>query len=287
MRIKLIACEVFTRELSLAAAQSEHIFDITFLPFGLHNCPSDLRSRIQEEIDDAEGRGYDFIVLGYALCSRGTAGLTARSVPVLIPRAHDCITLLLGSRARYDAEFTAHPGTYYYSPGWIERSDGEVDQGRISEKKDREMRDRFEDYVERYGEDNAKYLIGQESLWLANYDRAALIDTGIGPIQVYREFTRRVAESHGWDWQELVGDMSLIRRMVSGQWNGGDFVVVQPGQQVVETFDEQIIGAWWSADARSKRSEEGEVENEEAVNDRVGDGSCRRSGGCRGQADLC
>lgn len=243
MKIKLIACEIFTRELSVAAGQSEHIIDATFLPFGLHNVPHDLRSRIQEEIDGAEGRGYDAIALGYALCSRGTAEVAARSVRVVIPRAHDCITLLLGSRSRYDAEFAAHPGTYYYSPGWIERGDGEIDQGHIAEKEDLDARRRYDSYVEKYGEDNARFLIEQETLWLTNYSRAAFIDTGIGPVQVYRDFTQRAAESHGWGYEELAGDMSLIRRLANGEWDGDDFVIVQPGQQVVETFDERIVGA--------------------------------------------
>ena len=243
MRIKLIACEVFARELSLATAQSEHVFDTVFLPFGLHSFPNDLRNRIQSEIDGGEGKGYDLIVLGYCLCSRGTAELAARSLPVLIPRAHDCITLFLGSRARYDSEFASHPGTYYYSPGWIERSDGDIEQGYIREKKDRIARDRFEEYRQKYGEDNARFLIEQESLWLTNYTRAALINVGLGPVETYRDFVRHVASSHNWEYEEIQGDMSLVRRLASGQRDDGDFLVVPPGKRVAETFDERIIEA--------------------------------------------
>ncbi len=242
MKIRLIACEVFTRELGAATAVSSHVFDSVYLPFGLHSYPNELRDRIQQEIDSAEGNGYDFIVLGYCLCSRGTAEITARSVPVLIPRGHDCITLFLGSRQRYDEEFASHPGTYYYSSGWIERSAGDVEQGTISDKHDRLYEERLQEYTEKYGEDNAKFLIEQESLWLANYTRAALIDTGIGPTEKYRDFTRQVAESHGWEYEEVVGDMSLLKRLADGDWGDGDFLTVQPGHTVVETFDECIIG---------------------------------------------
>ena len=64
----------------------------------------------------ALGKGYDAVVMVYGLCGRATAGITARDVPVVIPRAHDCITLFLGSRARYSEQHENQPGTYWYSP---------------------------------------------------------------------------------------------------------------------------------------------------------------------------
>jgi hypothetical protein len=244
MKIKLIACEVFSRELRIAAAQSEQLVDCTFLPFGLHSTPNDLRARIQSEIDSAEASGYDYIVLGYCLCSRGTVNLSARSIPIVIPRAHDCITMFLGSRDRYSREFIEHPGTYYYSPGWIERSDGEIEQGYITETKERQLRERYVEYIEKYGEDNAKFLIEQESQWLKNYTRAAFINMNVGNIESYRDFVCRVASSHAWEYQEIEGDMSLIYQLVSGQWHSGEFLIVMPGEQVIETFDDLVIGIW-------------------------------------------
>lgn len=243
MKIKLIACEALTRELGLTTAKSKHIFDAVFLPFELHSTPDKLRTTIQSEIDSAEGGGYDFIALGYCLCSRGTAELIARSIPVVIPRGHDCITMLLGSRARYSDEFGSHPGTYYYSPGWIERSDGDVEQGNITAKKDRETNERYLEYVRKYGEDNANFLIEQETLWLANYTRAALIDMGIGDIDAYRNFVKNVAATHNWEHAEIKGEWPLIERLAAGEWNDEDFLIVKPGERVVETFDELIISS--------------------------------------------
>lgn len=243
MKFKLVACEVFTRELSAAAAESEHVIDTVFLPFGLHSSPDDLRLKLQSEIDAAESSHYDAILLGYCLCSRGTAELTARSIPVVIPRAHDCIALFLGSRNRYDTEFTSNPGTYYYSPGWIERGEGDMEQGYITEKKAREKQERLDEYITKYGEDNARFLIEQESLWLANYTRAAFINTQIGTTQAYRDFVKRVASSNGWEYKEIEGDMSLIRKLVNGKWDGDDFVLVKPGERLIETFDERIISS--------------------------------------------
>lgn len=240
MKIKVISCEALAREFYYAAASSPHVIDAELLPFGLHNTPDELRMTIQRSIDAAEGKGFDAIILGYGLCSRGTAEVTARSIPIVVPRMHDCITAFLGSRARYRTEFDANPGTYYYSPGWIERKEGDVEQGYI-DIHDRLYEERYQEYVEKYGEDNAKFLIDQEKQWTVNYTRAALINMGIGAIEEYRRFTRELAQERGWEYAELEGDLSLVNRLANGEWDGDDFLVVQPGRTITESFDELVL----------------------------------------------
>lgn len=243
MRLCAISCEVFARECCRAAAYSPHIVDLDFLPFGLHDRPDDLRTRLQQEIDAAATKAYDYILLVYGLCSRGTAGVIARKIPLVIPRAHDCITLLLGSRQRYEEEFGRHPGTYYFSPGWIERKEGEVIQGNYEAVKERMLIERFYEYAEKFGEDNARYLVEQERQWLSYYDRAALIDTGLGDLEKYRDFTRRIAEERGWAYEELAGNTRLIDSLFWGEWNDAEFLVVEPGSRTIEDVNNEIIEA--------------------------------------------
>jgi hypothetical protein len=241
MRIKAIACEALTRELRLASANSPHLIDIELLDFGLHCTPDNLRETIQASIDAAEGKGYDAIILGYGLCSRGTAEITSRSIPLIVPRMHDCITALLGSRARYDEEFASNPGTYYYSPGWIERKEGDIKQGLIDDVQTRGYEERYQQYVEKYGEDNAKFLIEQEQQWYANYTRAAFINMGLGDIEAYRKFTGDLAKDRGWKFAEIEGDLSLVIQLTNGQWDSDQFLRVEPGQIVAESFDELVL----------------------------------------------
>lgn len=210
-------------------------------PFGLHERPDDLRQTLQAQIDQAAG--YDYILLAYGLCSRGTADLIARETPVVIPRSHDCIALLLGSDQRYQAEFSQHPGTYYYSPGWVERKEGEVNQGGFEIVKHRQAEERFGEYVEKYGEDNARFLLEQESQWLANYNRAVFLDMGLGDIDYYRRFTQQIAQEHGWSYEELPGDTRLIDRLLAGDWDESEFLIVNPGQRTVESVTSGIISA--------------------------------------------
>ncbi len=121
MRLKCLSCEVLARAVYLCAAQSPHTVDIELLRYGLHDAPSDLRVKLQAQIDASEGQGYDGIVLGYGLCGKATEGLQAKEVPLVLPRAHDCITLFLGSRQRYQQEFDRHPGTYWFAYDYVER----------------------------------------------------------------------------------------------------------------------------------------------------------------------
>jgi hypothetical protein len=108
----------------LCAAQSPHIVDVELLRLGLHDEPAYLRDQLQTRIDASTGQGYDAIVLAYGLCGLATAGLMARDIPLVMPRAHDCITLFLGDRARYKDQFENNPGTYWYALDYIERKDG-------------------------------------------------------------------------------------------------------------------------------------------------------------------
>jgi hypothetical protein len=241
MKIKLIACEALTREFRLAAATSPHIIDIELIEFGLHNTPDELRKAIQAAVDASEGKGYDAVVLGYGLCSRGTAEITARSVPIVIPRAHDCITLFLGSRGRYNREFSEHPGTYYYSPGWIERKEGDVRQGTIGDVQAEGYEARYKEYVEKYGEENAQFLIEQEKQWHSNYTRAAFINMGFGDISAYRKFTEDLARDRGWTYSEIEGDMSLVNALMTGDWGSDDFLKIEPGHSITESFDEMVL----------------------------------------------
>src|SRR5690554_4940939 len=102
MLFKLIACEVFVREASLAMATSPHTVDVEFTEKAAHDNSEGLRQTIQQCIDatEASSRPYDAILLGFGLCGNGVVGLRSR-LPLIIPRAHDCCTLFLGSRASF------------------------------------------------------------------------------------------------------------------------------------------------------------------------------------------
>jgi hypothetical protein len=244
MRLKVIGCEVLARPIYLCAARSPHIVDVTFLRRGLHETPPDLRACLQEEIDRV-GPEYDAAVLVYGLCGGATVGLRAGSVPLVVPRAHDCITVFLGSRDRYREEFTSHPGTYWYALDYLEREDATSSSTGmlgIGAGTDADLQVAYEQYVELYGKDNADYLMETLGAWKDHYDRAAFVDMGVGETAVIEARARAEAQGRGWLYERIAGDLSLVRRAVEGDWDA-DYLVVQPGQRMAQTYDEDVIAA--------------------------------------------
>jgi len=240
MRLRAIACEVLARPLYLAAVHSPHVVDFELVDRGLHNEPDVLRRALQERIDAVDEKRYDAIVLGYALCSNSSAGLVARGLPLVLPRAHDCITLYLGSRAAYAEEFTGHPGTYYYTADYYERStDGSVVLGATS---DASLQKSYQEYVEKYGEENAAYLMEVMGGWKAHYNRAAFIAMGVGTDEQAAAAAREQADRNGWSFEQVQGDMVLLRKLIQGEWDE-DFLQVAPGEAVAVTYDENIVRA--------------------------------------------
>ncbi|MBL7199405.1 MAG: DUF1638 domain-containing protein [Anaerolineae bacterium] len=241
MKLKCLGCEALARIIYLCAARSPHLIDVELFQLGLHREPADLRVRLQARIDATVGKGYDALVLAYGLCGQTTAGLTARDTPVVIPRAHDCITLFLGSRARYQDQFENRPGTYWYALDYIERGEGSGTTLSLGSKADTDIRSVYDEYVEKYGVDNADYLMEVMGAWQDHYKRAAFIEMGIGDSTAVESKARDQAASRGWTFERLTGDLVLVRKLLGGDWNA-DFLILEPGQQITMTYDHDIVG---------------------------------------------
>jgi hypothetical protein len=241
MRLKLICCQVLCRESADVVRRSPHLVEVEFLSKGLHEIPCSLmRDRIQEAVDGVPAFRCDAVLLGYGLCSHGLAGIVARTLPVVIPRAHDCITLLLGSRRRYDDSFHQNPGTYFQSIGWVEHRVNPPELEALSIAGRHGLRMSWEERVQRYGEDNARYLEEVLGDHTRHYGRMAFIRSGVEPDAAAEQECEAEARRRGWAFDRLAADLGLLGRMVNGAWND-DFVVLAPGERSVATHDGRIL----------------------------------------------
>ena len=185
-RYRLLACEVLFRECAAEIAACTAVVDPEFLPKALHDIgEAGMSARLQEAIDRTDPQHYDAILLAYGLCNNGVCGLHA-PLPLVVPRAHDCITLLLGSRQRYADYFAAHPATFYKSAGWLERDvDPNASPASITSRLGM-VRDRAA-LAAQYGEENADFLLATIGDWTQNYRQLTFIDTGVGDSARYLE----------------------------------------------------------------------------------------------------
>jgi hypothetical protein len=229
----VICCSVLQREVEHFARDMRHIVHTTTHEYGLHHEPDKLNRTLQQTIEQVDQTtDAEVIVLAYGLCSRGTEGLRTRRCRLVIPRAHDCITLLLGSKERY-AEYVAdHPGTYWYSPGWNAEH---LPPGKAR------YDHYYQQYLEKYGEDNAQYLMEMEQQWMTTYDRATYVDLGIGATDDDVTYTRQCADWLGWEFDQQHGDPALMTALLTGPWDDERFVILEPGQTMKLSGDSRVM----------------------------------------------
>ncbi len=248
MNLKLVACGVFEPELHALLPDSPHQIDLQLLDAGLHERPDLLRREAQAAIDAAEG--VDAVALVYGLCGRGTAGLLAREVPVVIPRVHDCLTLFLGSRAEYRRQFSEHPGTFYLTAGWYQKKvapQGRQPFAHLDRPREAEEDPRFQEWAARYGADNARAILHFYDSWKRNYTRAGFIDTGLADRETYAAYAQDMAREFDWEYTRLEGHTELLRALLHGDWDRPDIFVLAPGERSTSSADERLLVAMQAA----------------------------------------
>lgn len=192
--------------------------EFKFLDYGLHRTPENMSKAIQSEIDKVSDKDYEGIVIGYGLCSNGIVGINSKKHRLIIPRIHDCISLFLGSVESYQRQSKQHPGTYYLTPGWIEKG-----QTPIS---------KYKSYAQSYGEDTARWVLHEE---MKNYTRIVFIDTGVYPSEPYRKIARENAEFLGTTYEEIQGSPELFMKLLKGPWDN-NFLIIDKNQNVKQEF---------------------------------------------------
>ncbi len=239
MRYKLISCEVFSRPAFMAAANSRHIIDMEFTKLRSHTRPDSLREEIQGMIDRTTADQYDAILLGYGICGNGTAGLAARTLPMVIPRAHDCCTVFLGSRSAFLEYFGKTPSAQWNTSCYFERSDGWYSDNALNAL----MPERDNSYAElvlKYGEENAQYI--WETMNVSSvYDFLTYIDLpGITDNNVREEFMNHAAQN-GKKTRFIEGSTRLIDKLIAGDWNDEEFLIIPPGAKIKPIYDHDRI----------------------------------------------
>jgi hypothetical protein len=234
-RVALLACQVLEDEIALLAQGASHIVETRWFEIGLHDRPDHLRITLQENLDQLDARtDIEAVVLAYGLCGRGTAGLHPGRHPFVIPRAHDCIALFMGSKEAYTDHQRRCPTCYYYTPGWnrARRVPGP---------------DMFEmmraDLSERFDPEDVEFLIDSQREQLAMHDTATYLDLGTANAASEADYARGCARSLGWKFEHLPGDPTLLRDLLWGRWDTERFQIIPPGMQLGQAPDDSILRA--------------------------------------------
>lgn len=235
---KIIACNIFKKEIENLMDRYEVDERVIFIEQGLHNTPPKMKEKLQQVILELEEdreflKKYEGIVLLYGLCGNGTLGLQAKKIKLIIPRAHDCMTLFLGSKERYKNILDNNKGVYWYNHAWI-------DQTPMPSKKQMEISKR--DYYEYYDEDNAEYLYELELQGLMQYRYCLLIKSPLVDNEQYRDFIiNEVCHEFNWQYKEETGDNTLIENLVNGIFNDSEVLILSPREEIGLSLDSNIL----------------------------------------------
>lgn len=246
MRYKLIGCKIFEREIASITYQCKNQIDVTLLRQKLHNRPQKLQKAIQTAINaiDEDNDPYsnavseapfDAILLAYGLCSGAVNGIGSRKYPIIIPRVHDCISLFMGDRIKYEEYYKNHVGTYYYTPGMVECCDAI----RLDDK----WEQRYYFHLKRFNgnKKKAQKIVEVEKSLTENYRSLAYIKWDELPFPEYEEKVEKKAKEKNWTYDLITGKNTLLKKLVDGEWDEKDFLIVPPGQYAIESYSEDVI----------------------------------------------
>lgn len=213
MKTLLLCCKTIEHEIQLAMEQTGVHYPIRWVESGLHNIPSQLTDRLRQELH-ALPPDTDRLLLGFGYCGNAITGLSTGSFEMIVPRADDCITLMLGSYRRRQ-EIMEEAGSYFLTEGWL---NGE-----------RNIWVEFEHARARYGEARARKLYAS---MLSHYSRLAVVDTGAYDVERICPTTEMIARELGLRHEVLPGSMDLFRRLLTGPWDDDTFLTIPPNSTI-------------------------------------------------------
>ena len=222
-KVYVIACKIISPDLQRAADRANIEAEFEFLHFGLHNTPAELTRQVQQAIDRVSQKsGYGRIILGYGICGQGTASIKARKIPLVIPQAHDCITLFLGSDAAYKEQFQKCPGTYYFTKGWFDENPNYETTLRIGLN--------IETPGKTYTQDELQIVEQFLAGWQKNYSRAVFVRaSNDDDDENYRQIAKNVADNYGWKYEEIIGNTRLLEKLLVAEKTDDEILFVEPG----------------------------------------------------------
>lgn len=222
-------------EIAALTRDATHIVRRENFEMGLHDQPTSLRTRLAGAIGRAEADPtVETVVLVYGLCGLALVDLAPRRCPLVVPRAHDCVTLFLGSKERYAASMRADPGLYWYSPGW--------NRDKRVPGPDREAQLRAT-YTAKFGAEDAEALLEMERESFRQHTGAGYTDLGLPGDEQHRAYAESCAQSLGWSLTTHRGDPSLLRDLLHGPWDEARFLVVPPGRRIAFSADAAMVKA--------------------------------------------
>ncbi|MDY6826945.1 MAG: DUF1638 domain-containing protein [Bacillota bacterium] len=178
---------------------------------GLHNYPDQLKTRLQQTLDQIDNS--DYILMLFGLCGNALLGLRSPKATLVIPKVDDCISLFLGgNHKRREMENTTR--AYYLTKGWL-RYENNIWQ-------------EYQRSIQIYGLEKTRRLFG---VMLKHYTHLMIIDTNAYDTCKFLEECRNIATALDLEVQVVPGDLTILQKALLRKWDD-DFTIISPGREV-------------------------------------------------------
>lgn len=214
MKTCIIACSMLQDELQRAMKETACTYPVTWLDAGLHNYPGKLCRTLQAALDQVTD--CQRVLLCYGFCGNSIAGIHAGDFEIILPKADDCITVLLGSHQRR-LEISKNAGTYFLTRAWIH---GE-----------RNLLTEYNYAVEKYGEKQGKWIF---NTMFGNYKQLALLDTGCYPMDEVIPEAEAMADFLHLSPCTIPASVQRLKDLLTGPWPEEWFLHLAPGELLTE-----------------------------------------------------
>ncbi len=195
MRIGVVACESFRKEMDLLTEGDPDIVHKEYLEFGLHSYPQDLKRAVVEHVNALQGK-VDAVFLGFGTCNSLKDVIKELAVPTITIEADDCVGALL-TNEEYAREKRICAGTLFAIPFISEMG---------TEYFEKELYSKMPDYQE-LGVDAQWFL----DMLFGGYSRVLLVDTGVGDREDLRSRSRDMADRLKLRYEERRGTLQGLR----------------------------------------------------------------------------
>ena len=227
------------REACRLIADCPHTIDPEFTPKGAHEDSLKLHGVIQTAVENASAKGeYDAILLGFGLCGNALVDIASSNIPLVIPRAHDCCTIFLGSRELFKQYFSDNPSMEWSSAGYMERGDSYIREGAVGKMMGLDKS--YEELETQYGSENAAFI--WETLHPEQHSSEMIYINipGTENLRYLEKFKNLAAETNR-SVKLVNGDMRLLRGLLYGEWYTEEYLIINPGEKIQGVYDNDHV----------------------------------------------
>lgn len=216
MQALIITCHTLKTQIDKVISETGCPYTVLTLELALHNEPEKLRKVLQETLDRISNVDQVLLVMGF--CGNAVVGLKPDGFRLVLPKADDCITMLLGSQNKR-TEIQRNMPTLFFSRGWLDCWD-QIEKIVLGD---------YERTLKRYGKEKADKIL---QLTFKHYKRIGLIDTGDFDLEKYFEMAKKYADLLKLKCEVIPGTMSYLEKFITGPW-GKDFIIINSGETVI------------------------------------------------------